>query len=223
METIGAKGEVLHCLSSCSDRDYLPSPHFSLQTYAPLPSPSPSSPSTLMCPLTSVANHNSVVDDPMMWSILPTTTYFPFARPSYTCANNRWTLGASDIMFTSPLMSKFFGLGQVIETVRGGGIYQKGVDDAIRKVEEGGWVSGFRADPGGGDRARQARRRGRDEEIMKGREAHTRSTSFLRGKLIRRKRIPRAGCTGSSGACEFYDWPAWPGLVLTAPWLRSLN
>ncbi len=79
----------------------------------------------------------------MMWSLLPTTTYFPFARPRYTCANNRWTLGASDVMFTNPTLSKFFGLGQVIETVRGGGIYQQGVDDAIRRVEEGGWVHLF--------------------------------------------------------------------------------
>ncbi|CAK9780101.1 acyltransferase-domain-containing protein [Cutaneotrichosporon oleaginosum] len=91
----------------------------------------------------TIANHNSVVDDPMMWSVLPTTTYFPFARPRYTCANNRWTLGASDVMFTNPVLSKFFGLGQVIETVRGGGIYQRGVDDAIRKLEEGGWIHLF--------------------------------------------------------------------------------
>ncbi|BEI81193.1 hypothetical protein CcaverHIS002_0203530 [Cutaneotrichosporon cavernicola] len=51
--------------------------------------------------------------------------------------------GASDIMFTNPTLSKFFGWGQVIETVRGGGIYQLGVDDAIRKIEEGGWVHMF--------------------------------------------------------------------------------
>lgn len=91
--------------------------------------------------LTPVANHNSVVDDPMMWSLLPLSTYSPFARPSYTCANNRWTLGASDIMFTNKPLSKFFSLGQVIETVRGGGIYQEGVEEAIQKIEEGGWVS----------------------------------------------------------------------------------
>ncbi|GMK57045.1 hypothetical protein CspeluHIS016_0308850 [Cutaneotrichosporon spelunceum] len=91
----------------------------------------------------TISNHNSLVDDPMMWSLLPTTTSFPFARPWYTCANNRWTLGASDVMFTNAVLSKFFSLGQVIETVRGGGIYQPGVDDAIRKVEEGGWIHIF--------------------------------------------------------------------------------
>jgi monolysocardiolipin acyltransferase len=37
-------------------------------------------------------------------------------------------------------MSKFFSLGQVIETVRGGGIFQPAIDDAIRKLGEGEWV-----------------------------------------------------------------------------------
>lgn len=120
-----------------------------------LPSRSPLAPEARANPL-PVANHNSVVDDPMMWSLLPLSTYFPFARPSYTCANSRWTLGASDIMFTSPAVSRFFRLGQVIETVRGGGIYQAGVDEAIRRIEEGGWVS---------VRAGERRVRGREGRI----------------------------------------------------------
>ena len=44
-------------------------------------------------------------------------------------------------MFTSPLVSKFFPLGQVIETVRGAGIYQPALDTAIKRVDDGGWVS----------------------------------------------------------------------------------
>jgi monolysocardiolipin acyltransferase len=88
-----------------------------------------------------------------MWAILPLSTFFPFARPSHTCHNVRWTLGgelqaqrvsltpASDIMFTSPPLSKFFTAGQVIDTVRGAGIYQPAVDAAIKRVQDGGWVS----------------------------------------------------------------------------------
>lgn len=38
------------------------------------------------------------------------------------------------------IMSKFFSLGQVIETVRGGGIFQPAIDDAIRKLGDGEWV-----------------------------------------------------------------------------------
>jgi hypothetical protein len=34
----------------------------------------------------------------------------------------------------------FFGKGQVVETVRGEGIYQEGMDRAIEKLEGGNWV-----------------------------------------------------------------------------------
>lgn len=37
-------------------------------------------------------------------------------------------------------MSKFFSLGQVIETVRGGGVFQPAIDDAIKKLGQGEWV-----------------------------------------------------------------------------------
>jgi hypothetical protein len=39
------------------------------------------------------------------------------------------------------IASKFFSLGQVIETVRGGGVFQPAIDDAIRKLDQGEWVS----------------------------------------------------------------------------------
>lgn len=44
-------------------------------------------------------------------------------------------------MFTKPLFSRFFTNGQVIETIRGGGIFQPAVDKAIELVEAGEWVS----------------------------------------------------------------------------------
>lgn len=37
---------------------------------------------------------------------------------------DRWTLGAKDIMFTNKYNSRFFSLGQVISTERGGGLNQ---------------------------------------------------------------------------------------------------
>ncbi|WVW83088.1 hypothetical protein I302_105106 [Kwoniella bestiolae CBS 10118] len=93
--------------------------------------------------IVTVCNHNSVCDDPMMWSLMPLSTYFPFATPSHTCRNSRWTLGASDIMFTKPLHSKFFNLGQVIETHRGGGIFQPAVDRAVKLLQDGSWIHIF--------------------------------------------------------------------------------
>jgi hypothetical protein len=48
---------------------------------------------------------------------------------------------ASDIMFTNPVFSKFFQLGQVIETMRGKGIFQPAIDEAVQLVQDGEWVS----------------------------------------------------------------------------------
>lgn len=97
-----------------------------------------------------------------MWSMIPLSNFFPFAGPSHVSRNSRWTLGgelakqtlsfrcqcltaesipASDIMFTKPLHSKFFTLGQVIETHRGGGIFQPAVDQAVKLLQTGAWVS----------------------------------------------------------------------------------
>jgi monolysocardiolipin acyltransferase len=44
-------------------------------------------------------------------------------------------------MFTNKLFSRFFTNGQVIETIRGGGIFQPAVDKAIKLLEAGEWVS----------------------------------------------------------------------------------
>ena len=44
-------------------------------------------------------------------------------------------------MFTNRLFSRFFENGQVIDTIRGGGIFQPAVDKAIKLVEAGEWVS----------------------------------------------------------------------------------
>jgi len=84
----------------------------------------------------TVCNHLSTLDDPLTWGILPARMY---ARPHMT----RWTLGASDIMFTNPVFSAFFRKGQVIETFRGAGIYQPAVDRAIEKLRAGAWVHLF--------------------------------------------------------------------------------
>lgn len=43
-------------------------------------------------------------------------------------------------MFTRPLHSKFFTLGQVIETFRGQGIFQPAVDRAVKLLQDGEWV-----------------------------------------------------------------------------------
>jgi len=47
---------------------------------------------------------------------------------------------ARDIMFTNPYTSKFFELGQVISTERGGGVFQPAMDKAVKLLQDGEWV-----------------------------------------------------------------------------------
>lgn len=68
-----------------------------------------------------------------MWGVLPLRTFFDERTV-------RWTLGASDVMFTGRFTKWFFKAGQVIETHRGKGIYQEAIDLAARKVDQGNWV-----------------------------------------------------------------------------------
>lgn len=84
----------------------------------------------------TVANHISTLDDPLVWGTLPMELYL-------NSNTTRWSLGASDIMFTNPLFSAFFRKGQVLETFRGNGIFQPSVDIAIKQLNEGHWVHLF--------------------------------------------------------------------------------
>ncbi|KAG7439790.1 uncharacterized protein BT62DRAFT_912395 [Guyanagaster necrorhizus] len=85
------------------------------------------------CGVVTVSNHISTLDDPVTWGVLPAKYYL---RSRMT----RWTLGASDIMFTNPILSYFFTHGQVLETFRGKGIFQRSVDAAIDKLNKGDWI-----------------------------------------------------------------------------------
>ncbi|KAM7222454.1 hypothetical protein V8F06_002232 [Rhypophila decipiens] len=80
--------------------------------------------------LLTVSNHVSVVDDPIVWGLLPLSYAF---NPS----NLRWTLGAHDICFANGLFSSFFRSGQVLPTHRlkhsaHGGLFQPAITQAIR-------------------------------------------------------------------------------------------
>lgn len=75
--------------------------------------------------LITVMNHISILDDPLVWSILPVST---LCRPK----KMRWTLGAQDICFTNLLTNLYFSLGQVLATKRfGAGPFQDSIDAAI--------------------------------------------------------------------------------------------
>uniref|UniRef100_A0A2P2LTZ1 Tafazzin family protein n=1 Tax=Rhizophora mucronata TaxID=61149 RepID=A0A2P2LTZ1_RHIMU len=88
-------------------------------------------------PLLTVSNHVASVDDPfIIASLLP-------PRVLLDAQNIRWTLCATDRCFKSPVTSAFFQCVKVLPVARGGGIYQKGMDMAIAKLNSGGWVHIF--------------------------------------------------------------------------------
>ncbi|XP_059652400.1 uncharacterized protein LOC132299663 [Cornus florida] len=88
-------------------------------------------------PLITVSNHVASLDDPLVIaSLLPKSALF---NPH----SLRWTLCATDRCFRNPATSAFFRFVKVLPVSRGDGIYQKGMDVAISKLNRGGWVHIF--------------------------------------------------------------------------------
>ncbi|KAH7131370.1 hypothetical protein B0J13DRAFT_102930 [Dactylonectria estremocensis] len=82
--------------------------------------------------LLTVCNHVAVLDDPLIWGILP-------LRYCFDIPNLRWGLGAHDICFKNKATSTFFSLGQVLPTHRlwhspHGGLFQPTITEAIRLI-----------------------------------------------------------------------------------------
>lgn len=71
-----------------------------------------------------------------MWGALPASY---FRDPKHV----RWSLGASDIIFKNDLCRWFFRHGQTLEVVRGHGIFQRSLNDALARLAEGQWVHLF--------------------------------------------------------------------------------
>ncbi|KAL5114909.1 Lyso-phosphatidylcholine acyltransferase [Pleosporales sp. CAS-2024a] len=85
--------------------------------------------------LVTVSNHISVMDDPILWGILPLAYMF-------NTDNLRWGLGSYDLCFTNKGLSTFFTLGQVLPTHRSahspfGGLFQPTMTQAIRLLSRG--------------------------------------------------------------------------------------
>ncbi|OAA53379.1 tafazzin [Niveomyces insectorum RCEF 264] len=80
--------------------------------------------------LITVSNHVSVLDDPLIWGVLP-------FRYAINHQNLRWSLGSHDICYKNSLAGHFFCAGQTLPTHRlrhspWGGLYQPTINQAIR-------------------------------------------------------------------------------------------
>lgn len=82
--------------------------------------------------LVTVSNHISVMDDPLIWGVLP-LSFTAF----HGYQNNRWGFGSHDICFKNTVLSHFFTLGQVLPTHRSahsqhGGPFQATMTEGVR-------------------------------------------------------------------------------------------
>jgi monolysocardiolipin acyltransferase len=82
--------------------------------------------------LVTVSNHISVMDDPLIWGVLPLSF-----TALYGHQNHRWSFGSHDICFKGPFRSHFFTLGQTLPTHRlahspFGGLYQSTMIEGVR-------------------------------------------------------------------------------------------
>ncbi|KAF3036819.1 hypothetical protein E8E12_006346 [Didymella heteroderae] len=89
--------------------------------------------------LITVSNHISVMDDPILWGILPLSYMF-------TPDNLRWGLASYDLCFTNKGLSTFFTFGQTLPTHRSahsqfGGLFQPTIAQAIRLLSRGPFLT----------------------------------------------------------------------------------
>nr|POF05931.1 lysophosphatidylcholine acyltransferase [Quercus suber] len=84
--------------------------------------------------LVTVSNHVSVLDDPLIWGVLP-------FRYGWDPNNMRWSLGSYDICFKNGALSAFFSYGNTLPTHRAhhskfGGLFQPTMTQAIRLLSD---------------------------------------------------------------------------------------
>eukprot|EP01063_Lacrimia_lanifica_P028944 TRINITY_DN4325_c0_g1_i3.p1 TRINITY_DN4325_c0_g1~~TRINITY_DN4325_c0_g1_i3.p1 ORF type:complete len:311 (+),score=94.88 TRINITY_DN4325_c0_g1_i3:24-935(+) len=88
----------------------------------------------------TVSNHVGTIDDPVLWGGLPWGWVV-----ANGAANKRWIWAAQEICHKTPALAWFFGIGQCIPVVRGGGLAQPAVAELTDKMKhpDGVWCHVF--------------------------------------------------------------------------------
>mmetsp|Transcript_27476 Transcript_27476/g.76790 ORF Transcript_27476/g.76790 Transcript_27476/m.76790 type:complete len:333 (+) Transcript_27476:77-1075(+) len=89
-------------------------------------------------PTISLGNHESVVDEPLVWALVLSLSQV-YGDPEF----HRYTLTAQEICFSNLFNSLFFSLCRGIAVQRGCGLYQPGVDRAIELCRDNHWIHIF--------------------------------------------------------------------------------
>ena len=87
--------------------------------------------------LVTVSNHIAVIDEPLIWGVIPLSFSLRYLRE-----NHRWSFGAHDIVFKNAFICSFFTLGRTLPTVRlahspnNGGLFQPTLTEGIRLLSK---------------------------------------------------------------------------------------
>ena len=91
-------------------------------------------------PLITVSNHQATLDDPLLFSALTSQVGVKQSK------NQRWTVGAAELCFGGMIVGAYCQLCKVLPVVRGIGIWQPMMDDAVNVLQRKGfdnWVHIF--------------------------------------------------------------------------------
>ena len=94
-------------------------------------------PSSASAPVLTVSNHASTIDDP--W-LITAVAPLPLLLSPLSC---RFSWCTAEICFSSPLRVHAFRLGHIFPIVRGAGLRQQGMTEALGHLCEGHWLHVF--------------------------------------------------------------------------------